>query len=132
MKVFSRVVRLRTYGPMRFFDITPAAAEIAQRCSGEGVLRVFSKGSTSALVLAPPGILDELSAVLSKLIPVEGWRHGNAYAHLRSVVLSTVRYIPVERGRLLIPDGYRLYFLETRPVLNHWREVVTELFCSSR
>jgi len=130
LKVFSRVVRLRTYGPMKFFDITPAVAEASRRCSS-GVARVFSKGSTSALVLAPPEALDELSSVLSRLIPVAGWRHGNAYAHLRSTTLSTVRYIPVGRGRVLIPNSYRLYLLETRPVLNHWREVVIELFCSS-
>jgi len=113
---------------MKFFDVSGSVAEAAEGCRS-GVARVFSKGSTSALVLAPPEALDEISEALSRLIPVEKWRHGNAYAHLRSTLLSTVRIIPIENGRPLIPLGYRLYLLETRPVQSHRREVVVEVFC---
>jgi len=128
LKVSLRVIEVTTYGPMKFFDVSSSVAEAVEGCRS-GVARIFSKGSTSALVLAPPEALDGISEALSKLIPVEKWRHGNAYAHLRSTLLSTVRIIPVEDGKLLIPQSYRLYLLETRPVQSHRREVVVEVFC---
>ncbi len=128
MKVLSSSLRIRTYGPTVFFPIRGLIEEVVRESRvKEGIAWLSVKGATPALVVATEEVANELGKCLKYLIPVSGWRHGNAYAHLRSTVLSTSKVIPIINNELAIPKEYEIYLLETRSVYNHIREVVIQI-----
>jgi len=124
LKVYSVEIEFRTHGPMKYYDLTNILYEVITEAKIEyGVIEAHAVGATPALILARKDILDVLDQFIKEYIPVTGWRHGNAYAHLRSTLLGTHQIIPVIDGAPDL-DGLRLYFLETRPVHNHRRKVL--------
>ncbi len=128
LKVCLSVAKVRTYGPMKLFDITNYVAEAVKSCGVcTGIVRVDVKGATPALVALSPEDCEDFVEALTKLVPFSKWRHGNAYAHLSSTALSTSLTLAVENGELVLPKGARVYLLETRSVYNHLRNVIIEL-----
>jgi len=122
--MISKIVRIITYGPGKLFDITNHLEEVASKMNN-GVLVIFSKGSTGALVRLPRSrdAIELFERELWKLVPIYGWDHpGNAYAHLRSTLLGTWMLIPVNRSRPLL-NNLGVYFLENQPVNARRREV---------
>ncbi len=120
----ARIV-IRTHGPMSYFPLKPIVEEyIVKTGLREGVVTVSVEGATPGLIIASSRELARVDEALKKFIPVTGWRHGNAYAHLRSIVMSTTQTIPFVNGKLLLPEDYQLYLVETRPVYNHDRVVL--------
>lgn len=132
MKVLTAVLRFRTNGPSGIYDLTDALRSVV-KASGvlEGVAWASAKGATPALLIVRDDAVGEVVRCVEKMFPAippgEPWEHGNAYAHLRSTALSTLKAVPVLNGELALPHGYGLYFLETRPVQNHLREVVIQV-----
>jgi len=124
LKVYSVEIEFRTHGPMKYYDLTNTLYEVVAEAKIKyGVIEAHAVGATPALILVRKDILDTLDQFIKEYIPVTGWRHGNAYAHLRSALLGTHQTIPVIDGAPDL-DGLRLYFLETRPVHNHRRKVL--------
>ncbi len=124
LKACSRRVVVKTFGPMKLHDVTEEVLKAIEECRvTEGVARVDVKGATPALVLIDPRDASEFTRVLARLIPFSRWRHGNAYAHLASTTLGTSLTIAIENGSPLLPEGSRVYLLETRSVYNHPREL---------
>ncbi len=132
MKVFTAVLRFRTNGPSGIYDLTDALRSVI-KASGvdEGVAWVSAKGATPALLIVRDDAVDDAVRCVERMFPAippgEPWEHGNAYAHLRSTALSTLKAVPVLNGEPALPQGYGLYFLETRPVQNHLRQVVVQV-----
>ncbi len=124
LRVFSIEIEIITRGPMKYFDLTSVLHDIVSE-SGvkQGIVDIHAVGATPALVLIKNEVLDHLDRFVKEYIPVTGWRHGNAYAHLRSALLGTHKRIPIINGEPLL-GGSRLYFLETRPVHNHRRKII--------
>jgi len=103
-----------THGPNALFELTGVVERVAREL-GDGVVVVFSKGSTGALVVIPSEAAEEYRDAIWGLVPLEGWEHpGNAYAHLRSTLIGTSIFIPVSGGQLGIPEGYGVFFLENQ------------------
>ena len=128
MRVCSEIVEVRTHGPMKLFDVTEPLLEAVSRCGvSEGVAWLSVKGATPALILCEESECGEIVEAVTRLIPFTGWRHGNAYAHLASTVLSTSIPIAIEGSRPIIPPGYRIKLLETRSVYNHRRQIVIQI-----
>ena len=132
MKVFTAILRFRTNGPSGIYDLTDALRSVIKASSiKEGVAWVSAKGATPALLIVRDDAVGDAVRCVEKLFPAipfgEPWEHGNAYAHLRSTVLSTLKAVPVLGGEPSLPQGYGLYFLETRPVQNHLRQVVVQV-----
>jgi len=124
LKVCSSMVEIRTHGPMKFFDVTETLEKFVEKCNVSlGVLRLDVKGATPALLLLDPSEAEELLKVLRKLVPFSGWRHGNAYAHLLSTILTTSLTLAIENSRLILPERTRVLLLETRSVYNHRRTI---------
>ncbi len=121
-RVCSATVEVRSYGPLKLFDVTEIVQERVSECGVRtGVARIDVKGATPALLLVDEEGLDHVVEVLTKLVPVSGWRHGNAYAHLISTIVGTSLVLAVDRGKLVLPEKHRVFMLETRPVHNHVR-----------
>ncbi len=131
MRVSSYSVRFRTTGPSGIYDLTQALYNIVRESGvSEGIAWISAKGATPVLLIFPKHLVAEAIRCMEAFIPAvppTPWMHGNAYAHLRSTVFSTLKAVPVIEGRLALPEGYGLFFIETRPVHNHEREVIIQV-----
>lgn len=124
MRGFLGRITIRTSGPMNAYQIRDAIEElIAQVGLEKGVAWIHAKGATPIIAVARIDALENLLKWLTRSIPVYGWRHGNAYAHLRSTITSSEQVLAITKGRLDLPENYSIYFIETRPVYNHKREI---------
>lgn len=111
---------IRTHGPMKYYGIGELVEE-AVRESGfsNGLVHVHAVGATPFLLIASRNDVDKLNHLLMHLVPVAGWRHGNAYAHLRSSLMGTHLVVPFINRELWIGEDQEIYYVETRPVYNH-------------
>ncbi len=124
MRACLRRIELRTYGPMSYFPLRDRIEAEIRGCGiSKGFVTIHARGATPAIVVVSHRDLEYFDDLLKRLVPVTGWRHGNAYAHLRSTITSTVKTLCFTEGELLLPRDYEVYFLETRPVHNHRRLV---------
>ncbi len=124
MRVFSTEVEIITRGPMKYFDLTSILHDVVSESGIRlGIVDIHAVGATPALILVKNEVLDYLDEFIKTYVPITGWKHGNAYAHLRSALLGTHKRIPIINGMPLL-GGTRLYFLETRPVHNHRRKII--------
>ncbi len=109
---------------MSYFPLRDRIESIIARCGiSRGLVTIHARGATPAIIVVDRRELEYFDELLKKLVPVTGWRHGNAYAHLRSTITSTTTTVPFINSRLVLPLEYEVYFLETRPVHNHRRIV---------
>ncbi len=124
MRVFRETLEIRTNGPMKYYDLTPILEEIVGGYRVvEGLIHVHAEGATPGLVVLDGEHLNVFNEALIKAIPAVDWRHGNAYAHLRSSVLGTHLVLAVHNGGLWLGEDYRVYYVETRPVHSHRRRI---------
>ncbi len=109
---------------MKYFDLTSVLHDIVSESGIElGIVDIHAIGATPALILVKNEVLEHLDRFIKTYILITGWKHGNAYAHLRSALLGTHKRILIIDGEPLL-GGTRLYFLETRPVHNHRRKII--------
>lgn len=128
MKVYSKVIEVKTYGPMVLHNITDIVTDcIKESGVKNGLIWISVEGATPAIVVLEVGKEEAFLNFITRLIPFEGWRHGNAYAHLISTILSTNAVIPVENGAIMLRNDERIYLLETRSVYNHVRRIAVEI-----
>jgi len=117
-------IELRTYGPMNYYPLRNIIEDkVSSTKIVEGLVTIHAKGATPGRVVIDRELVDDFDKVLRNMIPVIGWRHGNAYAHLRSTTMGTTYTLPFRNSKLLLPISYEIYFVETRPVYNHRRIV---------
>ncbi len=122
MRAVAAALRIRTHGPMSYFPLRRLIEEkIRDAGVKEGLVTIHAKGATPGILVVDRDDLDAVDRVIKSLVPVAGWRHGNAYAHLRSTILSTTHTLVVKDARLYLPPRHEVYFVETRPVYNHER-----------
>lgn len=104
---------IKTHGPMKLFDITEEVNSIVCGIRG-GFLIIHVKGATPGLVVSHVD-RDTLWNVMSRIAPIDrNYKHGNAYAHIRSTILSTSLELPILDGRVYT-GGRRIYLLEIEP-----------------
>ncbi len=109
---------------MNYFPLRDRIEAEIKKCDiNRGLVTIHARGATPAIVIISRRELEYFDELLKTLVPVTGWRHGNAYAHLRSTIVSTTKTLPFTDNKLMLPTDYEVYFLETRPVYNHRRIV---------
>ncbi|ADI31816.1 hypothetical protein Shell_0695 [Staphylothermus hellenicus DSM 12710] len=124
MKVKLVNLVIRTFGPMKYFPLRRIIEEeIEDTDTNRGVATIHAKGATPGIIVISKDDLDYFDQIIKNIIPITGWKHGNAYAHLRSTIMSTTQTIYYENKKLYMPDNYEVYFVETRPVHNHRRTI---------
>lgn len=117
-KVFNASHNFSTKGEIEFIDLTNKVQE-AVSTSGikNGIVHVFAPHATGILVLTENeyGLLNDIKALLEKLIPKQGaYSHpSNAHAHLRSMLLPPDKTLPVIDGRVEFGTWQSLIFVET-------------------
>ncbi len=117
-------IELKTFGPMNYYPLRSIIEDkVLSTSIPSGLVTIHAKGATPRIIVIEQDFLEDFDRVLRSMIPVNEWRHGNSYAHLRSTVMGSSYTIPFKDYRLLLPIGYEVYFVETRPVYNHRRTV---------
>ena len=104
----------------RNFEIIDITSRINEEIDiDEGIANVFSRHSTSAIVVNEneSGLLADLELMLNDLVSDKySWQHdridNNAKSHLRSFLLSSSETIPVSGGKLDLGTWQSVFFIE--------------------
>ncbi|MBQ6345745.1 MAG: YjbQ family protein [Methanobrevibacter sp.] len=104
----------------RNFEIIDITAMINNEIDiKSGIVNVFSKHSTSAIVVNEneSGLLKDLELMLSDLVSDKySWQHdridNNAKSHLKSFLLSSSETIPILDGKLDLGTWQSVFFVE--------------------
>lgn len=117
MAVYTSDFHFETMGEFEIVDLTARVEEIV-RSSGveQGIALVFAGHATGVIVLNEyeRALMEDLKGFLRRLLPSDGdYRHpGNAHAHLRSMLFTPSKAVPVHGGRLGLGTWQRLYWVE--------------------
>ena len=118
MKVYNESLRFSTRGEIEFIDLSEKVQEAVEK-SGikDGLAHVFAPHATGVLVLTEyePNLEEDIRGMLEKLVPKRAsYKHpSNAHSHLRSLLLSPDKTLPVIDGRVVLGTWQSLLFIET-------------------
>lgn len=117
MTVKTSFLKIDTNKNFEIIDITPQINDLIE--INEGIVSIFSKHSTSAIVVNEneSGLLNDLEFTLDNLIADKySYSHdridNNARSHLKSFILSSSETLPVKNGRLDLGTWQSVFFIE--------------------
>lgn len=109
--------KLNTNKKFQIIDITSKINELT--AIEEGIVNIFSKHSTSAIVVNENenGLLEDFEFMLENLIDDKySWQHdridNNATSHLKSFLLSSSETLPVKNSKLDLGTWQSVFFVE--------------------
>jgi len=109
--------KLNTNKKFQIIDITSKINELT--AIEEGIVNIFSKHSTSAIVVNENenGLLEDFEFMLENLIDEKySWQHdridNNATSHLKSFLLSSSETLPVKNSKLDLGTWQSVFFVE--------------------
>jgi secondary thiamine-phosphate synthase enzyme len=118
MKIVKESFVFSTRGEIEFIDLTGKLQEVVRK-SGikNGLVHVFAPHATGIIILTEhePRLDNDIKEFLQKLIPKHGnYRHpSNAHSHIRSMLLSPDKTLPVIDGQVVLGTWQSLVFVET-------------------
>jgi secondary thiamine-phosphate synthase enzyme len=118
MKIFNEKIVFSTKGEIDFMDLTRKVHEVVKK-SGvkDGLIHVFAPHATGIIILTEhePRLDSDIKDFLEKIVPKRGgYRHpSNAHSHLRSMLLSPDKTLPVIDGEAVFGTWQSLVFVET-------------------
>ncbi|PVX23507.1 MAG: hypothetical protein CW716_12015 [Candidatus Bathyarchaeum sp.] len=118
MKVFNEKIVFSTKGEIELTDLTGKVNEVVRRSAVKnGLIHVFAPHATGVLILTEhePSLDADVKDFLEKTIPKHGgYRHpSNAHSHLRSMLLSPDKTLPIMDGQAVFGTWQSLVFVET-------------------
>ena len=118
MKVFSQSLEFSTKGEIDFIDLTERVRTLVSESQvNGGIAHVFTPHATGVVVVTEDdwNLLEDIKRALERLIPKQAaYRHpSNAHAHLRSILLSPDRTLPIVDGKLALGTWQSIFFIET-------------------
>ena len=118
MKVFSEKVVFSTKIEIELKDLTGKVHEVVRKSKiKNGLIHVFAPHATGVLILTEhePNLDSDVKDFLEKIIPKHGgYRHpSNAHSHLRSMLLSPDKTLPIIDGQAIFGTWQSLVFVET-------------------
>jgi len=117
MGVHSEFFEFETRGEFDVVNITDRVEEAVRNSDiSEGIAVVYAGHATGVIILNEydHALLEDLRSFMRETFPAgEGYEHpGNAYAHLRSMIFTPSRVIPVHGGSLGLGTWQSLYWVE--------------------
>ena len=118
MRIVNESLKLSTRGEINFVDISHMVQDVVAK-SGikNGIAHVFAPHATGVLVLTEyePSLVEDIRNMLEQLVPKRGdYAHpSNAHAHLRSMLFSPDKTLPVINGQLALGTWQSIVFIET-------------------
>ena len=118
MRIFNQSLRLSTRGEVNLVDISHMVQDVVAKSDiKNGIAHVFAPHATGVLVLTEyePSLVEDIKNMLEQLIPKDGdYGHpSNAHSHLRSMLFSPDKTLPVIDGQLALGTWQSLVFIET-------------------
>ena len=117
MTIKSHSLKINTERNFEIIDITSKINELID--IDEGIISIFSKHSTSAIVVNEneSGLLKDLEFTLNNLITDKySYSHdridNNAKSHLKSFLLSSSECLPIKNGKLDLGTWQSVFFIE--------------------
>ena len=118
MKVVSEKIVFPTKGEIELIDLTRKVHNVTKK-SGikNGLIHVFAPHATGVLILTEhePSLNSDVKDFLEKIIPKHGgYLHpSNAHSHLRSMLLSPDKTLPIIDRQAIFGTWQSLVFIET-------------------
>lgn len=118
MTVFNENIVFSTNGEIEFIDLTTKVHDVVKK-SGikNGLIHIFAPHATGVLILTEhePNLDEDVKNFLEKIIPRnERYNHpSNAHSHLRSMLLSPDKTLPVINSQPIFGTWQSLVFVET-------------------
>ena len=118
MKVFTENIVFSTNGEIELIDLTGKVNNAVKKSGIEnGLIHVFAPHATGVLILTEhePNLDKDVKDFLEKIIPKHGlYQHpSNAHSHLRSMLLSPDKTLPIINGQAVFGTWQSLVFVET-------------------
>ena len=117
MTVKTSFLQIDTNKNFEIIDITSKINELIE--IDEGIISIFSKHSTSAIVVNEneSGLLNDLEFLLNNLISDKfSYEHdridNNAKSHLKSFLLSSSECLPIKNSKLDLGIWQSVFFIE--------------------
>ena len=117
MAVKTHFLKINTNKNFEIIDITSKVNELID--IEEGIVSIFSKHSTSAIVVNEneSGLLNDFELTLDNLITDKfSYSHdridNNARSHLKSFLLSSSECLPIKNGKLDLGTWQSVFFIE--------------------
>ncbi len=114
-------IEFSTRGELDVIDLTEEVRRIVKE-SGikDGMALIFAPHATGAIIINEndPDLIDDIREWLSHVVPPRGYRHPvNARSHLRSILMTPSKVVPVLGGDLYLGTWQRIMWVEvdTRP-----------------
>lgn len=126
MKVFSSSF---TFDTEREFDFVNLSARIDRIVGNsgikEGIAIIFAGHATGVLIITEneSRLLRDIREFLQDLVPSKNRYHhpGNAFSHLRSMILTPSKVIPIHDGRLALGTWQSIFWVEAEARPRHRR-----------
>jgi secondary thiamine-phosphate synthase enzyme len=117
LSVYNEIFEFETQGEFDFVNLTPKVKSIVKSSKiEEGIAVVYAGHATGVIILneLDNALIKDLKEFLKSLLPAEkSYSHPvNASAHLRSMIFTPSRVIPVHNGRLGLGVWQSLYWIE--------------------
>lgn len=122
MEIHTGELRFSTQGDGHVVDVTAQVqAAVEESGTRDGQATVFVRGSTAAITTMEyePGGVQDLQAMLERLIPARGdYEHNrlnhdsNSHAHQRASVIGPSETVPVSGGRLALGTWQQLVLID--------------------
>ena len=117
MNVKTEIIKIDSKKKFEIVDITSCINSLID--IEDGIVSVFSKHSTSAIVVNEneSGLLNDLEFMLDNLVSNKfSYSHdridNNASSHLKSFLLSSSECIPVKNGKMDLGTWQSVFFIE--------------------
>ncbi len=117
-RIVTKTLSFSTKGEIEFIDLTGRVRQIVAE-SGiiNGSVHVFASHATGIIILTEndPALLDDISDFLREIVPKNhAYNHpSNAYAHLRSVLFSPDKTVPIVNRQVEFGTWQSILFVET-------------------
>ena len=117
MNVKTEIIKIDSAKKFEIIDITSRINSLID--IEDGIVSVFSKHSTSAIVVNEneSGLLKDLEFMLDNTVPDKfSYSHdridNNASSHLKSFLLSSSECIPIKNGKMDLGTWQSVFFIE--------------------
>ena len=118
MKVVSKNIVFSTKGEIELINLTGKVHDVVKKSGVKnGLIHVFAPHATGVIILTEhePSLDKDVKDFLEKIIPKHGnYKHpSNAHSHLRSMLLSPDKTLPIINGQAVFGTWQSLVFVET-------------------
>ena len=131
MKVVNEKIIFSTKGEIELKDLTGKVHDMVRKSGVKnGLIHVFAPHATGVLILTEhePSLDKDVKEFLEKIIPKHGNYHhpSNAHSHLRSMLLSPDKTLPIIDGQAIFGTWQSLVFVET-DVYSRQRTIIMQV-----